>query len=188
MKIAVGADGNGSGLKEVVKQQLVGRGLEVVDFGVHADQDEDYPDVAVPVARAVAAGEVDRAVLVCGTGLGMAIVANKVRGVRAAPVRDAYSAERAIKSNNARVPCLGSLVVGTRLPSCSSTTGSMVSSRAAIQGGRSPRSRSWIGTSAGRRRASRNGRHRGVTRQRSCRRAHRTMNIVSHVGANAVAV
>lgn len=115
MKIAVGADGNGFGLKEVVKQHLVGRGLEVVDFGVHADQDEDYPDVAVPVARAVAAGEVDRAVLVCGTGLGMAIVANKVRGVRAAPVTDPYSAERAIKSNNARVLCLGSLVIGTEV-------------------------------------------------------------------------
>jgi len=71
--------------------------------------------VAVPVARAVAAGEVDRAVLVCGTGLGMAIVANKVRGVRAAPVTDPYSAERAIKSNNARVLCLGSLVVGTEV-------------------------------------------------------------------------
>ena len=115
MKIAVGADGNGFGLKELVKQHLVERGLEVVDFGVHADQDEDYPDVAVPVARAVAAGEVDRAVLVCGTGLGLAIVANKVRGVRAAPVTDPYSAERAIKSNNARVLCLGSLVVGTEV-------------------------------------------------------------------------
>ena len=115
MKIAVGADGNGFGLKEVVKQHLVERGLEVVDFGVKVDQDEDYPDVAVPVARAVAAGEVDRAVLVCGTGLGMAIVANKVRGVRAAPVTDPYSAERAIKSNNARVLCLGSLVVGTEV-------------------------------------------------------------------------
>ena len=115
MKVAVGADGNGFGL-ELVKQHLVGRGLEVVDFGVHADQDKDYPDVAVPVARAVASGEVDRAVLVCGTGLGMAIVANKVRGVRAAPVTDPYSAERAIKSNNARVLCLGSLVVGTEVP------------------------------------------------------------------------
>ena len=115
MKIAVGGDSNGFGLKEVVKQHLTERGFDVIDFGVQAEEDVDYPDVAVPVARAVAAGEVDRAVLVCGTGLGMAIVANKVRGVRAAPVTDPYSAERAIKSNNAKVLCLGALVVGTEV-------------------------------------------------------------------------
>ena len=115
MRIAVGGDNNGFALKEVVKQHLIERGFDVVDFGVQAEEDVDYPDVAVPVARAVAAGEVDRAVLVCGTGLGMAIVANKVRGVRAAPVTDPYSAERAIKSNNAKVLCLGALVVGTEV-------------------------------------------------------------------------
>lgn len=115
MKIAVGADSNGYGLKEIVRAHLLARGFEVIDFGVGAEQDVDYPDVAVPVARAVAAGEVDRAVLVCGTGLGMAIVANKVRGVRAAPVTDPYSAERAIKSNDAKVLCLGSLVVGSEV-------------------------------------------------------------------------
>ena len=92
MRIAVGADGNGLVMKDVVKRHLLTLGHEVVDFGVHEGQDEDYPDVAEPVARAVAAGEFDRAVLVCGTGLGMAIVANKVRGVRAAPVTDPYSA------------------------------------------------------------------------------------------------
>ena len=83
-----------------------------MDHGIGAEEDVDYPEVAEPVARAVAAGDVDRAVLVCGTGLGMAITANKVHGVRAAPVTDPYSAERAIKSNDARVLCLGSLVVG----------------------------------------------------------------------------
>ena len=115
MKIALGADNNGFVLKEVVKQHLFERGFEVADFGVDAEQDVDYPEVAEPVARAVVAGEVDRAVLVCGTGLGMAIVANKVRGVRAAPVTDPYSAERAIKSNNAQVLCLGALVVGSEV-------------------------------------------------------------------------
>jgi ribose 5-phosphate isomerase B len=115
VRIAVGADANGYGLKEVVKRHLHGRGFDVVDYGVGAEEDVDYPDVAEPVARAVAAGEVDRAVLVCGTGLGMAIAANKVHGVRAAPVTDPYSAERAIKSNDARVLCLGSLVVGTEV-------------------------------------------------------------------------
>lgn len=115
MRISVGADANGFGLKEVVKQHLLERGHEVVDFGVGAEQDTDYPEVAEPVARAVASGDSDRAVLVCGTGLGMAIVANKVRGVRAASVSDPYSAERAIKSNDAKVLCLGSLVVGSEL-------------------------------------------------------------------------
>jgi len=112
MRIAVGADINGYELKEVVKAHLAAQGHEVIDFGVDGGQDVDYPEVAEPVARAVARGEVERAVLVCGTGLGMAIVANKVRGVRAAPVTDPYSAERAIRSNDARVLCLGGLVTG----------------------------------------------------------------------------
>jgi ribose 5-phosphate isomerase B len=112
MRIAVGADHNGYGLKEIVKRHLIDHGFDVRDFGVDAESDVDYPDVAEPVARAVARAEVDRAVLICGTGLGMAIAANKVRGVRAAPVTDPYSAERAIKSNDAKVLCLGALVVG----------------------------------------------------------------------------
>lgn len=112
MRVAVGADSNGYALMEVVKSHLAHRGYEVIDYGVGPDQDVDYPDVGEPVARAVAAGEVERAVLICGTGLGMAIVANKVHGVRAAPVTDPYSAERAIRSNDARVLCLGALVVG----------------------------------------------------------------------------
>jgi ribose 5-phosphate isomerase B len=112
MRIGVGADLNAYELKELIKAHLIERGHEVVDYGVESDQDVDYPDVAEPVARAVAGGELDRAVLVCGTGLGMAIVANKVHGVRAASVSDPYSAERAIKSNNAKVLCLGALVVG----------------------------------------------------------------------------
>src|SRR3990172_1818430 len=112
MRIAVGADINGYELKEVVKAHLAAQGHEVIDFGVDGGQDVDYPEVAEPVARAVARGEVERAVLVCGTGLGMALVAHKVRGVRAAPVTDPYSAERAMRSNDARVLCLGGLVTG----------------------------------------------------------------------------
>ncbi len=112
MRIAVGADANAVELKDLVRDHLAEQGHEVIDYGLQPGQDEDYPDVAEPVARAVATGEVERAVLCCGTGLGMAIVANKVHGVRAAPVTDPYSAERAIKSNDARVLCLGSLVVG----------------------------------------------------------------------------
>ncbi len=99
MKIALGADHLGYPLKEAVKRQLEG----------------DYPDVAVEVARAVAGGTFGRAILVCGTGIGMAITANKVPGVRAATVADPYSAERARKSNDAQVLCLGARVVPPEL-------------------------------------------------------------------------
>jgi ribose 5-phosphate isomerase B len=115
LRIAVGADLNGFALKERIKAHLEELGHEVVDHGVRESDDVDYPDVAVDVARTVAAGSVERAVLVCGTGLGMAIAANKVPGVRAAPVLDPYSAERAMKSNDARVLCLGGRVVAAEV-------------------------------------------------------------------------
>jgi ribose 5-phosphate isomerase B len=111
MKVALGADHLGYPLKESVKAHLLELGHEVVDYGVFDEQPVDYPDVAIQVARDVAGGTFDRAILVCGTGIGMAITANKVRGVRAASVTDPYSAERARKSNNAQVLCLGSRVV-----------------------------------------------------------------------------
>jgi len=112
MRIAVGADHNGYRLKQAVKEHLVALGHDVRDYGVNDEQPVDYPDIAKVVARDVADGKVDRAVLCCGTGLGMAIVANKVPGVRAAPVVDPYSAERAIRSNDARVLCLGGRIIG----------------------------------------------------------------------------
>jgi ribose 5-phosphate isomerase B len=102
-------------MKEAIKAHLRDLSHEVIDFGVAADEDVDYPDIAERAARAVVAGEVERAILVCGTGLGMAIVANKIPGVRAAPVTDPYSAERAIKSNNAQVLCLGGKVIGVEV-------------------------------------------------------------------------
>jgi ribose 5-phosphate isomerase B len=111
LKIAVGADHLGYPLKESVKAHLESLGHEVVDYGVNDPQPVDYPDVAVVVARDVAAGLYERAILVCGTGIGMAITANKVPGVRAANVSDPYSAERARKSNDAQVLCLGARVV-----------------------------------------------------------------------------
>lgn len=115
MRIAVGADRNGYRLKERIKAHLAELGHEVIDHGVTEQDDVDYPDIAAVVANAVAGGAVERAVLVCGTGLGMAIAANKVPGVRAASVTDPYSAERAMKSNDARVLCLGGRVVGTEV-------------------------------------------------------------------------
>jgi ribose 5-phosphate isomerase B len=112
VKIVVGADHYGFRLKEAVREHLAAAGHEVVDVGVFDDAPVDYPDVAVVAARSVAAGTADRAVLCCGTGLGMAITANKIPGVRAASVTDPYSAERAMKSNDARVLCLGGRVIG----------------------------------------------------------------------------
>jgi ribose 5-phosphate isomerase B len=107
--IAVGADDAGAPLKEHLAAYLRQQGWEVKDFGNGAGR--DYPDVAAEVAEAVARGDHDRALLVCGTGLGMAITANKVPGVRAVTAHDPYSAERARKSNDAQVLTMGARVI-----------------------------------------------------------------------------
>ncbi len=107
--IAIGADEAGAPLKEHLVEYLKENGYDVKDYGNGSEQ--DYPDVASRVAEAVSHGEHDRAVLVCGTGLGMAITANKIPGVRAATAHDAYSAERARKSNDAQVITMGSRVI-----------------------------------------------------------------------------
>ena len=94
---------------------MISKGVEVVDCGVNDTKPVDYPDIALLVSRKVAAGDFDRAVLICGTGIGMAIVANKVPGIRAAQCCDIYSAERARKSNNAQVITLGAQIIGPEL-------------------------------------------------------------------------
>jgi ribose 5-phosphate isomerase B len=116
MRIVIGSDHFGYGLKEDLKQYLIELGHEPVDVGSdNAEQPVDYPDVAVAAAERIASGEFDRGILVCGTGAGMAIVANKIAGVRAACCHDPYSAERARKSNNAQVITMGAQVVGAAL-------------------------------------------------------------------------
>ncbi|MGH9244240.1 MAG: ribose 5-phosphate isomerase B [Acidimicrobiales bacterium] len=107
--IAIAADEAGVPLKERLAAFMQQRGFEIKDYGNGTEV--DYPDVASEVAEAVAAGEHDRAVLICGTGLGMAITANKVPGVRAVTAHDAYSAERARKSNDAQVLTMGARVI-----------------------------------------------------------------------------
>ena len=109
-KIGIGADDAALDLKAALIERLQERGYEVEDYGIK--EGADYPDVAVEVAEAVARGEPDRAILCCGTGLGMSITANKVPGVRAAQCHDVYSAERARKSNNAQVLTMGQRVIG----------------------------------------------------------------------------
>jgi ribose 5-phosphate isomerase B len=91
------------------------RVAEVTDVGVGSDEDTDYPHVAVAAARLVADGKTDRALLVCGTGLGVAISANKVPGIRAVTAHDSFSVERSVLSNNAQVLCFGQRVIGLEL-------------------------------------------------------------------------
>lgn len=115
MSVAIGCDEAGFDLKELLKTRLQERGQEVMDYGVRAGETALYPDVAFAVAEGVARGDHERAVLICGTGIGMCISANKVKGVRAAQAHDTYSAERARKSNDAQVLCLGARVLGSEL-------------------------------------------------------------------------
>ena len=117
LRVAVGSDDAGLAYKERIKADLESdpRLVEVVDVGVGEGDDTAYPHIAVAAARMVADGRVDRAVLVCGTGLGVAIAANKVPGVRAVTAHDPYSVERAVLSNDAQVLCLGQRVVGLEL-------------------------------------------------------------------------
>lgn len=114
-RVILGADDAGFALKETIKEHLVATGAEVVDAGCYSAEAIDYPDVAEDVATRVASGEYERAILICGTGIGMSIVANKIPGVRAALCHDTYSAERARKSNNAQVLTMGARVIGPEL-------------------------------------------------------------------------
>jgi ribose 5-phosphate isomerase B len=113
--IAIGSDHNGFKLKEEIKEYLKTLGREVDDYGVVSEDPVDYPDVAVKLAEAIARGKHERGILVCGTGIGMAIAANKVPGVYAATCHDAYSTERARKSNNAQIMTMGAQVIGSEL-------------------------------------------------------------------------
>ena len=110
--IAIGCDPNAASLKELLKKYLKELGFESEDYG---SDDTVYANVAIRVAEAVAAGKHDRGILICGTGIGMSIAANKVPGAFAALVADAYSAERARKSNNANIMTLGAFTLGNEL-------------------------------------------------------------------------
>jgi ribose 5-phosphate isomerase B len=116
MKIAIGSDELAFDMKEAIKRFLQDQteiSIETIkDCGVNAGETVDYPDIAEKVARSIMSGECERGILVCGTGIGMAIAANKFPGIRAAQVYDPYSAERSRKSNNAQIMTLGALTMG----------------------------------------------------------------------------
>ena len=107
MKIAIGCDHGGFELKNEIKNHLVERGFAVEDFGITELHKVDYPEIAVKVAHAVADGKCDRGILVCGTGIGMSIAANKVKGIRAAVCSDHFSAKYTRLHNDANILCMG---------------------------------------------------------------------------------
>jgi ribose 5-phosphate isomerase B len=118
MKIAIGSDKLGYSLKQSLIEYLQKQTallIECEDFGVSQNEDIDYPNIGLAVAESIASGKNDRGILICGTGIGMAITANKVPGVYAANVSDSYSAERARKSNNAQIITFGALTIGIAL-------------------------------------------------------------------------
>lgn len=116
-RIIVGADEAGIEYRDALKTLLSAdpRVQSIVDIGVSADDERAYPHIALRAAEMVSAGEADRALLICGTGLGMAISANKVAGIRAVTAHDSYSVERSVLSNNAQILCLGQRVIGLEL-------------------------------------------------------------------------
>ena len=113
MRVGIATDHGGFGLKEELLAQLNTAGHEVVDFGAHSlILDDDYPDFVIPLARAVAAGTVERGVAICGSGVGAAVCANKVPGVRAALIHDHFSAQQGVEDDHMNIICMGGRTVG----------------------------------------------------------------------------
>ncbi|EBF5151233.1 ribose 5-phosphate isomerase B [Listeria monocytogenes] len=115
MKIAIGCDEMGYELKQTLIARLKEKNIEFTDFGSFEDEKVLYPSIAERVALEVKNNDFDRGILICGTGIGMAITANKIHGIRAAQIHDSYSAERARKSNDAHIMTMGALVIGPSL-------------------------------------------------------------------------
>ena len=112
MKVAIACDHAALNLKNNLIKHLIAEGYDVTDFGIHVEGAVDYPDYAIKVAEAVAGGEADRGILICGTGIGMSICANKVKGIRCALCSDTFSAKATREHNDANVLCFGERVVG----------------------------------------------------------------------------
>lgn len=115
MRIALGSDHGGYELKEIIKKHLLQKGFEVVDFGTNSTDSCDYPQFAVAVGEAVATGAYERGILICGTGVGISIAANKIPGIRCALVGDCFTAKATREHNNSNVLALGGRVVGPGL-------------------------------------------------------------------------
>ena len=113
--LAIGSDHGGINLKEAIKKHLSDKGIEVKDFGTYDQNSCDYPDIAIKVADEVALKNAECGILVCGTGIGMSMAANKVKGIRAAHVTDTFSARMTKEHNDANIICLGERITGVGL-------------------------------------------------------------------------
>jgi ribose 5-phosphate isomerase B len=113
--LAIGSDHGGFELKNHVIEHLKSKGIEYKDYGTYTEESSDYPDVAKKVADAINSGECERGILICGTGIGISMAANKVDGIRAALCSDVFSAKMARQHNNANIICLGGRVTGREL-------------------------------------------------------------------------
>jgi ribose 5-phosphate isomerase B len=115
MKVAIASDHGGLKIREEIKGLLTDLGIEFEDFGCDCETSVDYPDYALPVAQKVANGEFDRGILICGTGIGMSIAANKVKGIRCALVHDTFSARATREHNDTNILAMGERVIGPGL-------------------------------------------------------------------------
>lgn len=115
MKVAIGSDHAGFKLKEELKAYITSLNIEVKDFGCYSEDSVDYPDIAKEVALSVTRGEVDRGILICGTGIGMSIAANKVKGIRAAVGNELLSVRLAREHNDANILTLGARIIGSEV-------------------------------------------------------------------------
>jgi len=115
MKVALACDHGGFRLKEAIKSYLEELGIEFIDYGTFSEESVDYPDYAYRAARGIVNGEADRGIFICGTGIGISIAANKVKGIRAALCYNVYAAEMSRRHNDANVLCLGGRVTGEEL-------------------------------------------------------------------------
>lgn len=115
MKLGIGSDHGGFELKEHIKEYLEEENIDYIDYGTNSNESVDYPDYARRVGEAVMAGQADRGIVICGTGIGISIAANKVKGIRCALCGDTYSARMSMEHNNANVLALGGRVLGRDL-------------------------------------------------------------------------
>lgn len=115
MKIGIGSDHGGFELKEILKDYLVEKGHSLVDVGCYSEDSVDYPDIGEDLCREVIEGNIDEAIAICGTGIGISIACNKVKGIRAAHVTDTFSARASKNHNNANVLCMGARITGVEI-------------------------------------------------------------------------
>lgn len=115
MKVAIASDHGGLNIREEIKSLMDEMGIQYEDFGCECGTSVDYPDYALPVAERVASGEFDKGILICGTGIGMSIAANKVKGIRCALVHDVFSAKATRQHNDSNILAMGERVIGAGL-------------------------------------------------------------------------